>query len=174
MMQVRVALVTAMIVVVGATAAGTQDTGEAHRAIVQRVTLGDRITVRLQDGAEMRGRLIDTKNGVTLRHETDERTFRFSDIDTISRRRNGMILGPVIGTAAGFAVGLPVRRRFNNEGENGNKLLTVLVVSGVAIGTLLDALIGSEQTIYRRASSPATFTIAPTGRGITARWQKTW
>jgi hypothetical protein len=174
MMLMRVALVTAVIVVVWGTAAGAQDTAQAGRVILQRVNLGDRITVTLQDGAEMRGRLVDTKDGVTLRHETDQRTFPFSDIDTISRSRNGMILGPVIGTAAGFAVGLPLRSRMNNEARDGDKGLAVLVVTGVAIGTLLDALIGSEQTIYRRASSPATFSITPTAGGFTARWQKAW
>lgn len=173
-MQVRAVLMTAVIMAVGAPAAGAQDSAEPQRVILKRVNLGDRITVRLQDGAEMRGWLVDAKDGVTLRHETDQRTFRFSDIDAISRRKNGMILGPVIGTAAGLAVGLPVRRRFNNEGEDADKPFKVLVVSGLAIGTLLDALIGSEQTVYRRGSSPATFSLTPTPGGVTARWQKAW
>jgi hypothetical protein len=85
-----------------------------------------------------------------------------------------MILGPVIGTAAGLAIGIPVRTRLNNEGKGGDTALTVLVASGLAVGTLLDALIGSEQTIYRRTTSGAGFSIAPTNRGVTARWRKTW
>ena len=173
-MQLRLAIVTAIPLVMGATLAAAQDTDDARRAVLQGANLGDRITVKLEDGGEMRGRLVDTTDGLTLRHGSDQRTFEFSDIDSVSRRKNGMILGPIIGTAAGFALGLPVRRRFNNEGENGDRALTVLVASGVAIGTLLDAVIGSERTIYRRPTPRTAFTIVPTGSGVTARWQKTW
>ena len=156
------------------THAFAQSDADVRGAILQGANLGDRITVTLEDGGEMRGRLIDTKDGLTLRHQGDQRTFKISDIDSVSRSKNGMILGPVIGTAAGLAIGLPLRTRMNNEARNGDKGLAVLVVSGVAIGTLLDALIGSERTIYRRSGSRTSFALAPTGGGVTARWQKTW
>jgi hypothetical protein len=154
--------------------AAAQSDDQVRGAVLQGANLGDRITVTLKDGAEMRGRLIDTKDGLVLRHGADQRTFTFTEIDTVTRSKNGLILGPIIGAAAGVAIGLPLRTRLNNEGENGDKALTVLVVSGVAIGTLLDALIGSERTVYRRPGSGTAFVIAPTTGGITARWQKAW
>ena len=168
----KIALVVA--VVMGANVAWAQESDEARRVILQRANRGDWVTVTLRDGARMRGRLVDTKDGLTLRHDKDQRTFTFNEIGAVTRTRNGLILGPVIGTAAGLAIGIPVRTRLNNEGENGNTALTVLVVSGVAAGTLLDALIGSERTIYRRTTSGTAFGIAPTTRGVTARWRKTW
>jgi hypothetical protein len=157
-----------------ATDARAQSDADVRGAVLQGANLGDRITVTLRDGAEMRGRLVDTKDGLTLRHDRDHRTFNFADIDTVSRQKNGMILGPVIGAAAGLSLGLPLRSRMNNEARDGDKGLAVLVVTGVAIGTLLDALIGSDRTIYRRTGSPPGFTLAPTHGGVTARWQRTW
>lgn len=163
-----------LLAILTATNAFAQSDTDVRRAILQGTNLGDKVMVTLRDGARMRGRLVDTKDGLTLRHEKDQRTFTFSEIGAVTRTRNGVILGPVIGTAAGLAIGIPVRTRLNNEGENGNTALTVLVVSGVAVGTLLDALIGSERTIYRRTTSGTAFSIAPTIRGVTARWRKTW
>lgn len=155
-------------------AVAAQSDADVRGAVLQGANLGDPITVTLKDGARMRGRLIDTKDGLVLRHGGDQRTFAFTDIETVTRSKNGLILGPLIGAAAGVAIGLPVRTRLNNEGENGDKALTVLVVSGVAIGTLLDALMGSERTVYRRPGAGTAFMVAPTRGGITARWQKAW
>jgi hypothetical protein len=61
MMLRKIALVVA--VVMGANVAWAQESGEARRVILQRANLGDRITVTLRDGAEMRGRLVETKDG---------------------------------------------------------------------------------------------------------------
>ena len=154
--------------------ATAQTDADARGAVLQGANLGDRLTVTLRDGARMHGRLIDTRDGLVLRHRDDQRTFSFGDLETVTRRKNGLILGPIIGTAAGLAIGLPVRTRLNNEGENGDKALTVLVVSGVAIGTLLDALMGSERTVYRRPRTGTVFSIAPARGGVTARWQRAW
>ena len=163
-----------LAVITTATDAFAQSGADVRGAVLQGANLGDRITVTLKDGAEMRGRLVDAKDGLVLRHGDDQRTFTFTDIDRVSRYKNGFIVGPVIGTAAGLAIGVPLRRRLENEGENGDRVLTVLVISGLAIGTLFDAVIGSERTIYRRQAARTSFEVAPARGGVTARWQKTW
>jgi hypothetical protein len=173
-MQITTLLLAGMIGAAAAVPVQAQDADAARSAILQGANLGDRITVTLKDGSRMRGRLLDVKDAVVLRHDDDQRTFSFADIDKVSRYKNGMILGPVIGTAAGLAIGLPVRRRLNNEGQNGDGALTVLVITGVTAGTLLDALIGSERTLYRRPASTTSLSIAPTRSGFTAQLRTTW
>ena len=173
-MRTRLTLLTALILAAAATGAWAQDADEARGAILKRANPGDRITVTLRDGATMRGRLVNAKDGLVVRHDDDQRTFPFTEIDRVSRYKNGVILGPAVGTAAGLAVGLPLRIRLNNEGANGDKALTVVLISGIGIGTLLDALIGSEQTIYRRPTGRTAVSIAPARGGFTAQWQRTW
>ena len=174
----RTVAITALVAAaLGAGAADlyAQTDAEARAAIIQGARLGDRITVTLRDGGVMRGRLVDVRDTLTVRHDGEQRRFTFDEVDRVTRRKNGFILGPIIGTAAGVATGVPFRSYLNNEGRDGNAALAICVVSGLAIGTLLDALIASDETIYRRPDATrTTFTIAPARGGVSALLTKTW
>lgn len=150
--------------------AGAQTDVDTRARILHGANVGDRITVTLRDGAMMRGRLVDANDALLVEHNSDRRTIPFADIDRVAKRKNGILLGALIGTAAGIAIGLPVRSYLNNEARDGDQAFWVFVISGAAIGTGLDALMASDRTIYRRPNStqPA-FAIAPTRGGVAAR-----
>jgi hypothetical protein len=159
----------------GTTVAFAQTDAEVRGTILQRTNIGDRITVTTRDGARMRGRLVAATDALVVEHDSDRRTFTFTDIDRVSRSKNGVLLGAIIGTAAGVAVGLPVRTYLNNETGDGDQALWVFVAIGAATGIGLDALMASERTVYSRPNSrQSTFAVTPVKGGVRARLSMNW
>jgi hypothetical protein len=110
---------------------------------------GDRLTVYTADGQRIAGRLlVDNDGTLVLRSGDGERWIKHTDVRQVDRHRNRFLFGPLIGLAAGLAVGLPVRTRFNNEGSNGDALLAMSVAAGVGLGSLIDLFNGEKRTIY--------------------------
>ena len=123
-------------------------------------------------GEHVRGRLLrDDATALTIRSEGRDATLPHTDIVRVDRYRNRVLIGPLVGLAGGLAAGLPLKRRFDNEGENGNAWLALSVGLGVGFGTVVDLFNGSTKTIYSRGAS-ARFTVVPLrgGMGIGVRW----
>lgn len=143
-----------------------------------RAEPGDRITVTTTAGAEVRGKLRSDMLG-TLVLETGEgdRRFSYGEIDRASRYRNRILWGPLIGLAAGLAVGLPLAKYAENEakGEAGKRALVGIVGIGVGIGTLIDAFNGNSKTVYRRGGASANaIAVEATRGGGAVRWGISW
>ena len=166
------ALTTAATVValMVAGTAGAQSQHEARSVISATADVGNRLAITRADGSEAIGRLVRlTDEGLVLQQGAGERTFRYAEIDRVRKRKNGVLLGAIIGLAGGIAVGWPVYLvSYNDVG-----LATGVAIAGVAAGVGVDALLGSYQTLYR---SPARrrVTVQPTKNGAVVSFSARW
>ena len=101
---------------------------------------GDRLSITAESGDRFTGRLIAEQAGSLVLSVADrDRAVPYSEIVRVTKRRNRFFLGPLIGLAAGLAVGLPLKRRFENEAADGGPMLAWSVGIGVAVGSLVIA-----------------------------------
>jgi hypothetical protein len=137
---------------------------------------GDRVTVTTTSGERLTGRLITDSNGaLVLFVDERERTIGYQEIDRVTRRHNRFLFGPLIGLGAGLASGLPAKKRFDNEGRDGNAFLVWTIGVGVGLGSLIDLLNGSDRTVYARAPGRISdLRLRPTRRGAEVRWAIAW
>ena len=163
-------------VIVGVSTAGAQTVDPARTTIEGNAKAGDRLTITTRDGAQSKGRLVDVGiDALVLQAADGQRSFAYHDIDRVRRYKNGIVLGVLIGTGAGLAVGLPLRSWWNNEGADGDRILATFLAAGIAAGTGLDALAGSNRTIYQRppAARSGSDLQAKKGGGA-VRWTVSW
>ena len=136
---------------------------------------GDRLTIDTRQGPTLEGRLVSkTTDTLVLDTEGREQSVPFGDIDRVRRRRNGVVLGAVVGLGAGLTFGIPARMLVNNENGNGDATLLALVGIGVGTGLFVDGLLTVNRTIYRRSASSVHLSVEPQIGGsalrVTARW----
>ena len=137
---------------------------------------GDRLTVTTTSGERFTGRLVTDGNGaLVLIVNEQERTIGPGDIERVTRRHNRFLFGPLVGLGAGVAIGLPAKRRFDNEGRDGDVILAWTVGVGVVVGSLIDALNGRERTIYaRRPGVVRGLQVVPGAGAAEVRWAVKW
>ena len=138
--------------------------------------LGTRVTVTTTTGEQFRGRLLEDAGGaLVLQSGGGERRIPHLAVERVTRRHNRFLFGPLIGLGAGLAVGMPLKRRWDNEGGNGDAWVKLFVGIGVATGTVMDLANGRDRTIYARQPGPVSrLQILPVSRGATARWAISW
>jgi hypothetical protein len=171
---VRLALAVVVILVAGAEARA-EDATDAREAIERRSRGGDRLTIDTRQGPTLEGRLVSSgADALVLDMRGREQSVPFGDIDRARRRRNGVVVGAVVGLAAGLTFGIPARMLINNENGDGNSMLLTLVGTGVITGLLVDGLLSVNRTIYRRSAGSVRFGVEPQIGGatirVTARW----
>lgn len=167
----------ALAVLLSTGAASAQQADEARSAIARKAKSGDRLTISTIDGTELKGRLVSmAPDALVLQVETVQRTLRYADIDRVKRRKNGVLLGALIGAGAGLAAGLPLKSLVDNETGEGDSVLAFFLGVGIGAGVGIDALFGSSPTVYRRPSGTVrhTFTVEPRKGGAAVRWGATW
>ena len=175
-MRRAIALGLFAVASIGVADVSAQSAAEARAAIERKVRPGDRLTVAAADGTEIRGRLLFTGvDALVVDAEGGQKAFEYQDIERIRRRKNGVILGAAIGTAAGLAVGLPFGALADNEGGGGSQIVALCVLVGAGAGTGLDALFGSNRTVYRKPrATRAGFDLQPHNRGAVMSWSVAW
>jgi hypothetical protein len=137
---------------------------------------GDRLTVTVTSGERVTGRLVSDGNGsLVLVADAQERSIGHRDIDQVTRRHNRFLFGPIIGLGAGLAIGLPAKRRFDNEARDGDVVLAWTVGVGVAVGSLIDLVNGSDRTVYaRKPGVIAGLQLLPSRTGAEVRSVFAW
>lgn len=173
----RLTLILLAIIALGGSPAFARQADDPGDVIARRAKAGDRLTVTTTDGRELRGRLVQlSPTALVLQADSLGRTVPYSEIGRVTRHKNGVLLGALIGTGAGFAVGVPLRSLANNEGANGDGALAVCVAFGLGIGIGIDAIAGSERTIYAgpRARVRQQVSIGPQRGGAAFRWSARW
>jgi hypothetical protein len=174
MRHVRLASAVVLILVASAEA-NAQGAIDTREAIDRRSRSGDRLTIDTRQGGTLEGRLVNsTADELMLDIEGRARSVRFDEIARVRRRRNGILLGAIVGLGAGLTFGIPVRMLVNNETGDGNSALLTMVGIGVGTGVLVDGLLSVNRTIYRRSDTSVRFGVLPTIGGaairVTARW----
>jgi hypothetical protein len=79
------------------------------------------------------------------------RTIAVPQIQLVQRRKNGVLLGAIIGAGAMVPVSIVLQEYLNNEG-GGSAYAAVPILVGAGVGTAIDAFIGSRKTLYHRSS----------------------
>ena len=135
---------------------------------------GDKLTITTGDGRHVRGRLVsDTGNELVISSDGRHETIGRGELVQVNRHRNRFLFGPLIGLGAGLAVGMPLKKRWDNEGRNGDGWLAITVAAGVGMGTLVDLFNGSTRTVYSR-SAPIALGISPRRGGFAVTVQYPW
>jgi hypothetical protein len=147
---------------------------DARDAIDERVRAGDKLTIRTRDGREIKGRFLrNAADVIVLAHEGSEARLRWSDVDLVKRRRNGVLLGAIIGAGAGVATGIPAAMLAENEHGEGAQALTSMILLGLGAGIAVDALLSTERTVYDRFSQTRLEFLPQRGGGgvrVTLTW----
>ncbi len=174
MKRVRLASALVLILVAGAEARA-QGATDAREAIERQSRGGDRLTIDTRQGPTLKGRLVSmAADALVLDIGGRQQSVPFGDIDRVRRRRNGVVVGAVVGLGAGLTFGIPARMLVNNENGNGDSALLAMVGIGVGTGMLVDGLLSVNRTIYRRSASSVRFGVEPQIGGaairVTARW----
>jgi hypothetical protein len=161
----------ALTVFMGSTAAA-QDT---RGALENKVHKGDRLTVEMYDRGTIQGRLITAGEDVlTLDTVAGPASIPYSSIDRVKRRKNGVLLGTLIGLGTGIALGIPAKMLADNETGDGTQALLTIAAIGAGAGMAVDAALSVNRTIYRRSTARIGFQLAPSPRGVSAGVRATW
>ncbi len=156
-----VAIAAALLSGVASTEAQTHN--DAKSTVDRKANIGNRLTVTTADGTEVIGRLLRLDGEhLVLQQDRGERTFRYTEIDRVRKRKNG-VLGALIGFGAGAALGWPVAELSANEGGSRSDGVWI-ALAGLGAGLGIDALLGSNPTIYR-SSSRTSVTVTPSRNG---------
>ena len=147
---------------------------DARDVIGGELRPGDKLTVTTRDNREIKGRFLGSRDDVmVLSLEGNETQLRWNDIDRVKRRRNGVLLGAVIGAGAGVATGIPVAMLAENETGEGAQALTSMIVLGLGAGLAIDALLGTNRTLYDRHRQ-TRLELRPQKGGGSVRVSLTW
>ena len=173
MKLVRTAATLLAMLLLGVTSTEAQSINDSRSTIDRKAAVGSRLTITMTDGTEVMGRLVRLEGEhLVLQQETGERSFRYAEIDRVRKRKNGVLLGALVGLAAGAALGWPVAELSYNEGGSRSDGVWI-ALAGLGAGVGIDALLGSNPTIYR-SSGRTRVTLTPSTKGavmvFSARW----
>ena len=173
MVRLREASFVVALLVGVAAVTSAQTSGQA---LLDPARAGDKVTVTTASGAQFSGRLVADADGtLVIRGPEGERTVAHGDVNRVTRRSNRFLFGPLIGVAAGLALGLPLKTRWDNEGANGDAWVALTVGIGVAVGSAIDLTNGRDKTIYARtAPVKSGVEFQPRRRGGLVAWRVNW
>jgi hypothetical protein len=121
---------------------------EAMRA---KLKAGDRVTVDLQNGSTVQGRVLGVgTDALSIFTPSGDRKLPPSEVVQIRRHRRGVLLGAIIGGGVGLLFGAGVGTIFANEGHDRDGPLFGLTALGLGVGIAIDAAANIPRTVYRR------------------------
>jgi hypothetical protein len=125
-----------------------------------KLKAGDRVSVDLQSGSTLDGRVIDGGAGaLSISTPAGDRRLLPSDVVQVRRTRRGVLLGAIIGGGIGVACGAAMGSWFANEGHDRDGPLFGLTALGLGAGIGIDALVNLPRTVYQRSPSRAALRI---------------
>ncbi len=156
-------------------AVSTAAAQDARGTLERKTRPGDRLTIDLRGQDTIEGRLLTAGADIlTIESAGGPVAIPYSDVDRVRRRRNGVVLGSLIGLGAGLTFGIPVRIIVNAESGDGDRALLALAAFGLGAGLAIDAVLSLDRTIYRRSTKTVRFEIAPHPHGVTAGIRARW
>jgi len=115
---------------------------------------GDGVVVSIQGGTLVRGRVVDISNvQITVLANAVRREIPADQVTRVQRRRNGILLGALIGAGAGIPFGIALRSYAHNEGGNEAGALLFPIAVGLGSGIAVDALLVRPRTVFKRTPS---------------------
>lgn len=149
----------ALVIAIGyAAPAWAQDKAD-FAALQTTLKQEDNVTVTTLAGDKIKGRMVGVSgDAIVLRTNGVPRTVDAVHIQKVQKRKNGVLLGAVIGAGAAIPFAVGFESYSYNEGGGGGGIAAIAL--GVGIGIGIDAAIGSNKTLYER-NSGKTVTVAP-------------
>jgi len=124
------------------------------------VKQNDSIVVTTADGTKVKGKMLELSlDRIVVQMKNGARTVDARQITKVQKRKNGVLLGAIIGAGAMVPVSIAFAEYASNEGS-GAAGAAVPIMLGLAIGTGIDAAIGSNKTLYDR-NSKKRVTVSP-------------
>lgn len=124
-------------------------------ALAARLRTGDTVTVTGTTLGTVKGRFVHvSEDHLVIRDAYGLRSIAPRDVDRISRRRKGVLLGTIVGLSVGTAFAIPLNMWFANEGANATAPTVMLLAASTGVGVGIDALIDLPRTVYRRDRQP--------------------
>jgi hypothetical protein len=155
----RWVLVLAMLFA-GANHAGAQQADPAFARLQTILKANDALTVTTDDGTKVKGRMMEVSlDRIVLQVEGGPMNIAASRIVKVQRRKNGMLLGAIIGLGAGVPFAVFASEYSNNEG-GGSAVAAIPILIGLGIGAGIDAAVPSRPTVYD-GNSKKRVTIGP-------------
>jgi hypothetical protein len=154
------AAVVAFLIAIGSAApAWAQDKAD-FAALQTTLKQEDEVTLTTLAGDKIKGRMIEVSaDRIVLREKGGPRTVDAVQIQKVQKRKNGVLLGALIGGGAMIPVSIALSSyNYNEGGDAGVALLPIAAGLGAGIG--IDAAIGSNKTLYERKPG-RTVTVAP-------------
>ncbi|MEO5896639.1 MAG: hypothetical protein ABIS06_13155 [Vicinamibacterales bacterium] len=164
-----------MLLLAAATGARAQDVSTTRNTLDRATRTGDTLTIETREGVKVEGRLVGIgTDSLLLNTAGAERPFAYKDLDRVRRRRNGVLLGAVIGLGAGIALGILPRMILNNEGADGDLALIGVAAIGLGTGVAIDGLVSRNRMIFRRSEGPVRLGVEPLRGGASVRVGVRW
>ena len=136
-------------------------TGTEFGRLGDKLKVGDSIVVTTDTGGEVRGRFLSVSpTGIVLHVNEVQQQLPPSQVSRIQVRRNGVLLGALIGAGAGVPFGLALKSWAHNEGGSEAAALAVPIAAGLGAGIAIDAFLVRPRTVFDRVSS-ARVTLIP-------------
>lgn len=133
------------------TDAGAQTASPDIADLQRQLRAGDAVTVRLLNGTSVDGRLdAVSASQLSVTAAGTRRDIPTDQIARVDRRRNGILLGAIIGAAAGVPFGVFMSTWFHNEGGNEAAAFLLPVGAGLGAGIAIDAALVRPRTVFER------------------------
>jgi hypothetical protein len=130
--------------------------------------VGDPVAVTMRDGTTIRGKTVEISDaGLVVLVGGSRTEVPAGQVVRIERRRNGILLGALIGAGAGVAFGLAARSYAFNEGGNEAAAFLLPTAIGLGAGIGIDALLVRPRTVFERPREAAARFGVIIGRGRT-------
>ena len=139
---------------------GASQVDPAFVQLQNALKVDDTLTITSDNGSKVKGRLIEiTDDHVLLRVKNGQQSIAAPQIVKVGKRKNGVLLGAIIGAGASIPFALALSSYAYNEGGSQSAAL-IPVMMGLGIGTGIDALLPSTRTLYDR-NSQRRVTVSP-------------
>jgi hypothetical protein len=154
-MMIAVAIFIAASSVAAQPAQAAPDSDLARFA--DKLKVGDSIVVTTDTGMQIKGRFFTVSPaGLALHIDNVEQRLPAAEVSRIQLRRNGVLLGALIGAGVGVPFGLALKSWAHNEGGSEAAALAVPILIGLGTGIAIDAFLVRPRTVFDRQSPRAT------------------
>jgi hypothetical protein len=168
----RIVVTLVAIVLTGSAVAaqGTQSPADSDFArLPDKVKVGDPIVVTTDTGMQIKGRFSNVSAaGLALHVDNVEHRIPAAQVSRIQVRRNGILLGALIGAGVGVPFGLALKSWAHNEGGSEAGALSFPILVGLGTGIAIDAFLVVPRTVFDRLLPRATLVpiVAPHTAGV--------
>jgi hypothetical protein len=132
----------------GQTAQAVSDFSRLH----EHLRPGDTIDVTMTDGTTFRGETLEISDTrLVVQANGSRKELGADQLVKIDRRRNGVLLGAIIGAGAGIPFGLAMRSYAYNEGGDQAGALILPILAGVGAGIAIDAALVRPRTVFSQS-----------------------